>query len=96
MTLEAMAVEDADRLLDEAWLNGGDLEQALALAKRLSREIGRDPVIEDAKIALARSNNCTPSQAFELLVRISQTTNRKVRVVSHEVIHRLSGSAEKA
>ena len=52
MALEAMAVEDADRLLDEAWLNGGDLERALALAKRLSPEIGRDPVIEDAKIAL--------------------------------------------
>ena len=57
MALEAMAVEDADRLLDEAWLNGGDLERALALAKRLSREIGRDP--DSSK---TRRSRCPPQQ----------------------------------
>ena len=89
---DEVTVEDADRLLDEAWLSGGDVEQALAMAKRLSLEVGRDPVIEDAKVALARcSSDCTPSQAFELLVRISQNTNRKVALVSHEVAGRLKG-----
>jgi AmiR/NasT family two-component response regulator len=94
MTIDAMTVEDADRHLDQAWLAGGDVEAALALAKRISSDIGRDPMIEDAKVLLARTNGCTPSQAFELLVKISQTTNQKVSAISHRIVSELDGSSE--
>jgi AmiR/NasT family two-component response regulator len=94
MTIDAMTVEDADRHLDQAWLAGGDVEAALALAKRISRDIGRDPVIEDAKVLLARTNGCTPSQAFEFLVKISQTTNQKVSEISRRIVSELGDSSE--
>ena len=94
MTIHTITVEDADRHLDQVWLAGGDVEAALALAKRISRDIGRDPVIEDAKVVLAQANGCTPSQAFEFLVRISQTTNQKVSAISHRIVMELDGSSE--
>jgi len=94
MTINAMTVEDADRHLDQVWLAGGDVEAALALAKRISRDIGRDPVIEDAKVLVARTNGCTPSQAFEFLVKISQTTNQKVAAISHRIVGALDDSSE--
>ncbi len=94
MTIHAMTVEDADRHLDQVWLAGGDVEAALDLAKRISRDIGRNPVIEDAKVLLARTNGCTPSQAFEFLVKISQTTNQKVSAISHRIVSELDDSPE--
>jgi hypothetical protein len=94
MTIHAMNVEDADRHLDQVWVGGGDVEAALALARRMSREIGRDPVIEDAKVLLARANGCTPSEAFEALVRISQNTNQKVAAISHRIVCELNDSSE--
>lgn len=82
------ALEDADARLDGAWRAGAGLDEALARAKQLSRDIGRDPVIEDAKVTLARVCECDPSTAFEVLRNISQRTNRKVSEIAREVVFR--------
>jgi hypothetical protein len=52
----------------------------------LSRAVGRDPVIEDAKQVLADRHAITSGQAFELLRHISQHKNRKLRDVARAVV----------
>lgn len=94
--IESSAVEQADQWLDEAWVSGGDVAGALAVAKQRSVEIGRDPVIEDAKIALAEANRCSPSEAFTYLVRISQQTNTKLRIIAHRIVESLGDSTLEA
>jgi AmiR/NasT family two-component response regulator len=79
-------LEEADRLFDQAWVAGGDMACALADAKRLSGCVGRDPVIEDAKLQLAEANSCTPSEAFALLVKMSQSMNRKVAAIARQLV----------
>jgi AmiR/NasT family two-component response regulator len=76
----------ADEALDKAWITGGDVEAHLLQAKALSEAIGRDPMIEEAKVRLARSRGCTPSEAFDVLRKLSQRSNRKLREVAHEVV----------
>jgi AmiR/NasT family two-component response regulator len=62
------------------------LERNLERARRMSVRIGRDPDIEDAKVLLARRSGCTPSEAYRLLVELSQRSNRRVRAVASEVV----------
>jgi AmiR/NasT family two-component response regulator len=81
---EALLAADDD--LDRAWQSGVGLDCALAAVKRLSHQVGRDPVIEDAKLQLADSFDCSPSDAFVLMVRISQNTNRKVADVARAIL----------
>jgi AmiR/NasT family two-component response regulator len=85
------AVNAADDELDRAWMSGADVESHLLRAKALSEAIGRDPVIEEAKVVLARKQNCTPSEAFATLREISQRTNRKLRDVAHEILEASGG-----
>jgi hypothetical protein len=80
----ALFVADAD--LDEAWRTGVGLEAALQVARRKSREIGRDPIIQDAKLAVARLNDFSPSVAFAALMEVSQQTNRKVCDIACEIV----------
>ena len=53
---------------------------------RLSQLVGRDPTIEQAKNLLRRRYDLTGDQAFDLLCRISQTSNRKLRDVAHGIV----------
>src|SRR5438105_14687947 len=80
------AMEAADRALDAAWLSQTDLAAALAEAKRRSEEIGRYPLIEDAKVILAAYCGCLPSEGFEMLRTMSQRQNRKLHLVSCDVV----------
>jgi hypothetical protein len=50
--------------------------------------VGRSPEIEDAKEILAHQHGITPHEAWALLRRISQRTNRKLRLVAHEIVIR--------
>jgi anti-sigma B factor antagonist len=68
----------ADDLLDAAWQADDGVDQALALARRLSLAVGREPAIEDAKILVANEQKCTPSEAFQRLIIQSQTRNEKL------------------
>lgn len=54
--------------------------------KRLSDLVGRDLAIEEAKLALRQRYDITGAQAFELLRRLSQTKNRKLRDVAKQVL----------
>lgn len=53
---------------------------------RLSKHVGRDPAIEEAKHVLRQRYDITGSQAFELLRHISQTKNRKLADVAKRVL----------
>jgi hypothetical protein len=53
---------------------------------RLSRLVGRDTAIEEAKAAIAERYGITRGEAFELLRYMSQTGNRKLRDVAHGVL----------
>jgi AmiR/NasT family two-component response regulator len=79
-------VQAADERLAEAWLTRVGLEEALAAAKDASARLGRDPVIEDAKVVLANVNGCSPSQAFVYLKNLSQRTNCKLRDVARQIL----------
>jgi AmiR/NasT family two-component response regulator len=76
----------ADEALDRAWESRAGLATALDDVRRLSARLGRNPRIEDAKIQLARLNGCSPSDAFDHLRRIWQSTNRPIREVADEIL----------
>ena len=78
----------ADEALDRAWESRADLMLAVADARRLSARLGRSPRIEDAKIEVARLNGCSPSEAFDHLRRMSQSTNRPIRELADEILAR--------
>jgi AmiR/NasT family two-component response regulator len=75
-----------DMALDDAWQSQTDIPRILALARRLSTEVGREPLIEDAKLLVAAERNCTPSEAFELLVRTSKSHNIKVAELARRLV----------
>jgi AmiR/NasT family two-component response regulator len=43
-------------------------------------------VIEQAKGILIGQRRCTPQEAFDILVRLSQDTNRKLRDVAEALV----------
>ena len=75
----------ADDLLDAAWESGEHIDEALALARKMSRAIGREPLIEDAKILIANAKQCTPSEAFQLLVEQSQRRNQRLAALARDL-----------
>jgi hypothetical protein len=83
----------ADRALDQAWAMGRDVGLALEHAKELSRRLGREPLIEDAKLLIAQAEHCTPNEAFLRLIAASQHHNRKVGQLAREIV---SGAARVA
>ena len=55
---------------------------------RLSGDIGRSPVIEQAKQSLADQYGITPGEAFEILRELSSRSNRKLRNVAADLLDR--------
>ena len=80
----------ADEALDDAWRVGVGVDEALARTKRLCVALGRDPVIEDAKVKLAAAMGCAPSAAYDTLVSISRRTNSNIRDVARVLAADLS------
>jgi AmiR/NasT family two-component response regulator len=76
----------ADQALDQAWMRNGDISEALANARAVSEQVGREPLIEDAKVVIAHQMSCTPSAAFDLLVAISQAHNQKVDDIARGLV----------
>jgi hypothetical protein len=76
----------ADSALDRAWMGEGDVSEALSRARALSELVGREPLIEDAKVVIAQRMSCTPSAAFDLLVAISQAYNQKLRDIARALV----------
>ena len=62
-----------------------------ALAEQLSEAMQSRAVIEQAKGIIMATNRCDADAAFKTLVRLSQTSNRKLRDVAQEVVATTSG-----
>jgi AmiR/NasT family two-component response regulator len=54
-------------------------------AERLASLVGRDPAIERAKDLLCERYMISRREAFVLLRQTSQRTNRKLRLVAHQI-----------
>ena len=54
--------------------------------RHVSERVGRDPAIEQAKLVLRERYAITGAEAFEILRRVSQTSNRKLRDVARDVL----------
>lgn len=67
-----------------------------ARLERLSRNVGRSPVIEEAKTALAQDYGITRGEAFELLTKLSSHSNRKLRDVAEQLVGSQRPSARRA
>jgi GAF domain-containing protein len=57
-----------------------------ALAEQMQQAMASRAVIEQAKGILVAQTRCTPEQAFDLLIRQSQHSNRKLRDVAQVIV----------
>lgn len=83
--LESMMLA-ADQALDRAWTTGHNLTQALERAKQLSVALGREPLIEDAKLLIADAQHCTPNEAFLRLMCASNIQKRKLAHLARDIV----------
>ncbi|MFG3556977.1 ANTAR domain-containing protein [Micromonospora sp. NPDC047557] len=64
-------------------------DSAATLAEQLREAMHSRAVIEQAKGIIMGERRCTPDEAFALLSKISQDTNRKVRDVAEALVARV-------
>jgi AmiR/NasT family two-component response regulator len=76
----------ADQALDRAWKTGHDICDALEHAKELSRALGGEPLIEDAKLLIADAQHCTPNEAFLRLACVSQVQQQPVAHLARDIV----------
>lgn len=76
--------------------NAAAYRHATRLAAQLQEALTSRAVIEQAKGILAYREGCTTEQAFELLRRASQETNRKLRDVARQVVDQALGQPSSA
>jgi GAF domain-containing protein len=62
-----------------------------ALAEQMKQAMATRAVIEQAKGIIMRDRNCTPDEAFDSLVRLSQETHLKLREVAQRLVEHVSG-----
>ncbi len=62
------------------------VETSRQLAEQLRTAMQSRAVIEQAKGVLMVRRRCTAAEAFDLLVELSQSTNRKLRVVAQSLV----------
>ena len=60
------------------------------LAEQLSAAIQSRAAIEQAKGIIMASEGCTPDAAFAMLVKMSQSANRKLRTLAEEIVAKAS------
>ena len=61
-----------------------------ALAEQLREAMASRAVIEQAKGVVMAANQCSPDDAFQSLVRLSQTTHKKLRDIAQEIVQKAS------
>jgi GAF domain-containing protein len=64
------------------------------LARQLQTAMASRAVIEQAKGIIMGSRRCSPDEAFAILTRISQDSNRKLRDVAAALVAKAGGGAE--
>ncbi len=67
-------------------------EAQAQVAEQLQTAMQSRAVIEQAKGILMAERRCDAGQAFDILVRLSQDTNRKLRDVAQALVDRATGS----
>lgn len=73
-----------------AVVNAVRYESAAEAAEQLRRAMESRAVIEQAKGILMGRSNCSADEAFDMLVRASQRSNRKLRDIAQEIVDRRS------
>jgi GAF domain-containing protein len=73
-----------------ALANARAYETTAALAAQMERAMSSRAVIEQAKGLLVGQTGCTPAQAFDMLSKTSQTSNRKLRDVAQSIVDEAS------
>jgi len=63
-----------------------------ALAEQLSEAMTSRAVIEQAKGVIMAAQRCSPDEAFDFLVRQSQSSHRKLREVAQDLVNRTAQS----
>jgi AmiR/NasT family two-component response regulator len=89
----AEAVQSAEDLAVYAAvvINNADLYfGATAKADQLSEAMSSRAMIEQAKGVLMGGRRCGADEAFEILVKVSQQTHRKLRDVAQSIIDQVS------
>ncbi|SCG54990.1 GAF and ANTAR domain-containing protein [Micromonospora halophytica] len=76
-----------------ALANAHSYENATTLAEQMRAAMESRAVIEQAKGIIMGDRRCTAEEAFGILVKLSQDTNRKLRDVAELLVARASGDA---
>jgi GAF domain-containing protein len=63
-------------------------ETTTALAQQMQAAMESRAVIEQAKGIVIRDRHCTPEEAFQILTKLSQDTNRKLRDIATALVAR--------
>jgi GAF domain-containing protein len=66
-------------------------EATAALAEQMRQAMASRAVIEQAKGILMRDRGCSSEEAFEVLVRLSQTTHVKLRDLAQRLVDQVAG-----
>ena len=61
-------------------------ESTAILAEQMQQAMATRAVIEQAKGIIMRDNNCTPDEAFDKLVRLSQQSHRKLHDIAQMLV----------
>jgi AmiR/NasT family two-component response regulator len=67
--------------------------ERVLVAEQLEQALASRAVIEQAKGILMGAQRCDSDTAFRMLVRASQTQNRKLRDIAAEIVSRYSGTS---
>jgi AmiR/NasT family two-component response regulator len=66
-------------------------ETTAALAEQMTQAMATRAVIEQAKGIIMRDRGCSPDEAFDALVRLSQETHLKLRDIARRLVDHVSG-----
>ena len=69
-----------------------EFNRAVTLAEQMQRAMQSRAVIEQAKGILMAQRRCSPDEAFEVLVRLSQETHRKLREIAETLVAQISAT----
>jgi GAF domain-containing protein len=69
-------------------------ETQATLAGHMQKAMENRAVIEQAKGIIMGARHCTPDQAFAILTKLSQDTNRKLRDVAAALVTKAAGTPE--
>ncbi|MEV1144875.1 GAF and ANTAR domain-containing protein [Micromonospora sp. NPDC049799] len=70
-------------------------DSTAVLAQQMQEAMASRAVIEQAKGIIMAERRCTPTEAFNILAKVSQDSNRKVRDVAQALVDRAAGTPER-